>query len=174
MLSIKTKETKQSTSCEGVSFTIRKLSRIQRSQRDLPIFEQRLKADDLMRRFWELTKEREALKAGDPAAGNLDKEIASVDYEFALIQSSHLAPASIRAGLVSITGLEIDGQPATPEMIATNATPELDDLVREIYAECEVASGLTGAQKKNSPSPTTSNEPGIGEATSSTAGPASA
>jgi len=226
MISVKTQETKQSTSCEGVSFTIRKLSRIQRSLRDLPIFEQRLKADDLTRRWWEIKQEQEKLEAANPkivaitsrisvlnveistltdeqratspphpllsGREDLDRaraalvaanpqlvevglQLAAVDYEFSLVLSSYLLPASIRAGLVSIEGLEIDGKPATPELLTTCATPELDDLVREIYAECEIASGLTSTQRKNSQPLIISTEPVVSEATkSSTAVTASA
>lgn len=174
MFSVQTQETKKSTTCEGVSFTIRKLSRIQRSLRDLPIFEQRLKADECSSRFWELTAQKEKAEKQGTVAPELTAQIASADYEFSLYLVGYLYPASIRAGLVSIDGLEINGQPATPELLVTCATPDLDELVREIYSECEVASGLTVPQQKNLPSPITSNEPVVSEETSSIAVPASA
>lgn len=203
MLSIQTQETKQSTTCEGVSFTIRKLSRIQRSLRDLPIFEERLKAENLSTRWWELQKEKEALCASDSEISAIDQQLstlpdvspekkdleatreklcaanpsiakvaaqmASVDNEYGLMVLAHMVPASIKAGLVSITGLEINGQPATPELLVTCATPEVNELLSEIYAECEAASGLTSTQKKNSQSPITSSEQMTGDSKSSTA-----
>lgn len=213
MISIAPQETKQSTTCEGVSFVIRKLSSIQRSVRDLPIFEHILKAQELTKRFWELTGEREKLEkaspawplilritdlekredlnesevgdlvslrhrlaeiADEPALVSIRAQAKAVDFEFSLIQAAYLVPAAIRAGLVSIAGVEIAGVAATPESIATNATPELNDLVREIYVECEFGAGLLPVQRKNSQSPIISNEPGTGEKNSSTAATASA
>ena len=79
MISVQTQETKKSTSCEGVSFTIRKLSRIQRSVRDLPVFEHQLKSDDLTRRWWELKQEQEKLESADPTIAALSLKITSIN-----------------------------------------------------------------------------------------------
>jgi hypothetical protein len=165
MLSIQSKTTAESAVCPGVKFTVRRLNKIQRSARDLPVMEPRMRYTEISERYFEL----KGLKEPTPET---EREARMIDYEAGLIINEHLKPASIRAALVSIEGLEIDGKPATADSLLADGSPDTDGLIDEIYAACEIASGLSGTQQKNLQSPSTSVEPADGETGGSTADPA--
>lgn len=98
------------------------------------------------------------------------KRRAALDYIAGLIKDEHLKPATIRAGLVSIEGLTIDGKSATPEALI--GAGDFDELIDEIYAACEAVSGLNDEARKNLESPTTSTGPVATDLTTSGADPA--
>lgn len=165
MLSIQSKTTIESESCPGVTFTVRRLNKIQRSVRDLPVMEPRMRYTEISERYFELKGRKEQTP-------ETLRETKMLDYEAGLVINEHLKPASIRAALVSIEGLEIDGKPATVDSLLADGSPDTDALIDEIYQACEIAAGLTGTQQKNSPSPSTSVEPVDGGISGSTATPA--
>ncbi|HWC99462.1 MAG TPA: hypothetical protein VG456_22035 [Candidatus Sulfopaludibacter sp.] len=107
---------------EGVSYTVVKLS-----------FARRM---ELMRRVRDLAKRVEFLEAGQEAAGTMEAALlrAEVDRLF------------LAWGLRAVTGLAIDGENASPELLAEKG-PE--DLFREALAAVRAAAGLSDAERKN-------------------------
>jgi hypothetical protein len=106
----------------GVSFTIRKIS-----------FERRV---ELTRRLREVIQKVEFLEAGTDPRESIEAALLETE-----IDRSYLL-----WGLAEVRGLEVDGKPATPEILAS-AGPE--DLAREIVAAIRAACGLTEAERKN-------------------------
>jgi len=90
-----------------------------------------------------------------------------VDLQAQMVRDEHFKPAAIRASLVKIDGLEIDGKPATAELLLASTGADYDELIDEIYLACEAAAGLSADQQKNSQSLTTSTEPVVGDPTAS-------
>lgn len=154
-MQITSKKTIESIAVPGVTFTVRRLNKIQRAKRDRPVMAERL-------RFGTALREREAIKPmKEPArvlSADLQKEYDAFNYEATLLYEEYLVPASISAALVSITGLEIDGTAITSaSALLESGTTETDTLFDEIYGACESASGLSDAERKNSKSPITSD-----------------
>lgn len=91
---------------------------------------------DLMRRIRELARQAEFLDAAQDAGGKMDAALleAEIDRTYLLW------------GLREVSGLDIDGAPATPESLAA-AGPE--DLCREAAEAVRSAAGLTSAERKN-------------------------
>lgn len=112
----------QSERSTGVSYTVARVS-----------FERRL---ELMRRIRELANRLEFLEAGQEPADKMDAALlrAEVDRIWLLW------------GLREVTGLDVDGKPATPESLAS-AGPE--DLFREALAAVQSQTGLTASERKN-------------------------
>jgi hypothetical protein len=106
----------------GVTFTVAKMS-----------FSRRL---ELMRRIRELAGRIEFLDAGQAPGNKMDAALLRVEidrlYAF--------------WGLRAVSGLELDGVPATPELLA-EAGPE--ELFREAVAAVRAETGLTAAERKN-------------------------
>ena len=107
---------------EGVSYTVAKLS-----------FARRM---ELMRRVRDLARRLEFLEAGEEAAGTMESGLlrAEVDRLF------------LTWGLRAVSGLAIDGEAATPELLA-EAGPE--NLFREAVAAVRAAAGLNASERKN-------------------------
>ena len=162
MLQIESKRIIESSTTPGVTFTVRRLNRVQRARRDLTVIGPRMKFTAAIERYREL----EALKA---RTAEHDTEMRALDYEVGLIANNDLKPASITASLVSIAGLEIDGLPATVQTLIENGGPDTDALMDEIYLACEEASSLSGADAKNSQSPSTLPVATDGETSATTA-----
>ena len=138
----------------GVVFHVRTLNVIQRAIRDSEISEHRHEHSRLLT---ERAVQFEALvgKTGTPeertVRANLlppdsKAAILNLDEAAELIFNQHIAPATIRKALASIDGYEIDGAPATAELMILHAP---DDLLRECFEACERGSGLTEEQAKN-------------------------
>lgn len=108
----------------GVVFFVRRMS-----------FGRRL---ELTRTIRDLAQKRAFLEAGedgDPvAAADSALTTAALDREYLIW------------GLERVEGLEIDGRPATPELLL-DAGPE--ELVREALAAVQQEIGLSGAERKN-------------------------
>ena len=106
----------------GVTFTIAKISFARRTE--------------LMRRIRELARRAEFLAAGQELGEKMDGALiqAEIDRIYAMW------------GLRAISGLQLDGAPATPELLA-EAGPE--DLFREVVAAVRAETGLTAAERKN-------------------------
>jgi len=91
---------------------------------------------ELMRQIRELAGRAEFLAAGDDIGGKMDAALLEVEIE----------RLYVKWGLREITGLEVDGSPATPDSLA-EAGPE--DLFREAFTAVRAAAGLSSAERKN-------------------------
>jgi hypothetical protein len=91
---------------------------------------------DLMRRVRELAGRAEFLSAGEDAGAKMDAALLEVEIE----------RLYVLWGLREVSGLEVDGAPATPESLAESG-PE--DLFREALAAVRAAAGLSDAERKN-------------------------
>jgi hypothetical protein len=91
---------------------------------------------ELMRRVRELSRRVEFLEAGEDAGGRMDAGLlrAEIDRMFVLW------------GLDSITGLEVDGETATPETLVERGPEE---LFREALAAVHRQTGLSEEERKN-------------------------
>jgi hypothetical protein len=121
-----------SSECAGVRFTVYRMS-----------FGRRL---ELTRRVRELLGKLEFVRAGQGGSAE--------DAEAALL-AGEIDREYTRWGLASLEGLEIDGQPATPEDLIEKG-PE--GLVGEVLAAIRREAGLDGEERKNSASHSTSSE----------------
>lgn len=157
MFSFSSKQTQESAACPGVRFTVRRLNDIQRARRNLKLIEARAHLTELSARFED---------AGNGGADLVSPEQMRADHEIGLAINIDMKPAYIRAGLISIEGLEIDGAAATVDTLIEFGPT---DLVNEVYGACALASGLTADQSKNSPSPGTSAVPEAGPESSTIA-----
>ena len=91
---------------------------------------------DLARRVRELTSRMEFHDAGSSPQDDLAASMASLEIDGLYIEF----------GLASIEGLEIDGQPATPDLlIARGPEPLCREIVEAVKAEC----GLSAEERKN-------------------------
>ena len=138
-----------SASTPGVHFTIRKISFGRRTE--------------LLRRVRELTRKIEFLEAGQrlasggggpqPMDSRPEGRATQVVFGEALGERAEAALLGREAdrvylewGLVSVEGLEIDGEAATLEgLIASGPEPLCDEILRAIQAEC----GLSAEERKN-------------------------
>jgi len=112
----------ESEIASGVTYTVAKVS-----------FERRL---ELMRRIRELAKRMEFLEAGQEPGGKMDAALLRTEIDRIWLMW----------GLRAISGLEIDGNAATPELLA-NAGPE--DLFHEALTTVRAQAGLSSAERKN-------------------------
>lgn len=134
-----------SASMPGVRFTIRKISFGRRTE--------------LLRRVRELTRKIEFLEAGQGLDSRPEGRATEVRdgsqavFGEALGERAEAALLGREAdrvylewGLVSVEGLEIDGEAATLEgLIASGPEPLCDEILRAIQAEC----GLSAEERKN-------------------------
>ena len=111
-----------SRSCPGVTYTIRCMS-----------FGRRL---ELLKSVRDAARELEFRVAGD----------AVEDRAHAAVQSARVEELYLQWGLQSVSGLCIDGEEATPEMLVERG-PEL--LCREIAAEIRRECALSDEERKN-------------------------
>jgi hypothetical protein len=115
-------ETTDSTVAFGVSYAVAKMS-----------FGRRV---ELMRRIRELASRKEFVEAGDTPDEKME----------AALLASEIDRIYLLWGLKEVTGLELDGLPATPESLAASG-PE--DLFREALAAVKQQCGLSEAERKN-------------------------
>ena len=115
-------ETVQSSLAPGVSYTVAKMS-----------FGRRV---ELTRRIRELAAKKEFLEAGENPDEKMD----------AALLASEIDRIYLLWGLREVTGLELDGQPASPETLAA-CGPE--DLFREALTVVKQQCGLSNAERKN-------------------------
>ncbi len=91
---------------------------------------------ELTRRVWELASRLECLAAGNDPKEKLEAALAAGEIE----------RVYLNWGLLGIEGLVVDGQAATPELLAA-AGPE--ELTREIIDAIKTESGLATDEAKN-------------------------
>ena len=114
--------TVESRVARGVTFTLAKIS-----------FGRRV---ELMRRVRELAGRMEFLEAGQAPGDKMDAALLQTEIDRLFMTW----------GLRAVSGLELDGADATPELLA-EAGPE--DLFREALAAVRAETGLTEAERKN-------------------------
>jgi len=140
-MKLRSKITHESKTVEGVRFTVRVLNQIRKAVREEGLVQVRA----------QIRAKHDAIRnAGDDV-----NQIATLADEAAILASKHVTPAYLRAGLISIEGLEIDDKPITTVEDVLEFAP--DELLDEILTACNDASGLSEEQQKNSQSPTTSS-----------------
>ncbi|HXM41610.1 MAG TPA: hypothetical protein VN924_10180 [Bryobacteraceae bacterium] len=115
-------ETIHSTVAHGVSYTVAKMS-----------FGRRV---ELTRRIRELASRKEFVEAGDSPNEKME----------AALLASEIDRIYLLWGLKEVTGLELDGLPATPESLAASGPEE---LYREALAAVKLQCGLSDAERKN-------------------------
>jgi len=115
-------ETIGSTVAAGVSYTVAKMS-----------FGRRV---ELTRRIRELAARKEFMEAGDTPNEKMEGALLA----------SEIDRIYLLWGLKEVTGLELDGLPATPESLAASG-PEA--LFREALAAVKQQCGLAEAERKN-------------------------
>jgi hypothetical protein len=106
----------------GVAFVVSRMS-----------FERRM---DLIRRVRELSLKCEFLEAGESAEDKLQSALVSGEIDRLYVSW----------GLRELVGLDVDGVPATPQLLAF-AGPE--DLFREVVSAIKSECGLSEAERKN-------------------------
>jgi len=155
MHSLKSKFTEASKKYPGVTFTVRNLNAMRRAERDAAIASHRLEYSRLIA---ERATQWKALAGEDGTieernarvnALPVDKRLAilEMDEKAQHIYERFMLPNAIRAGFISVEGLELDG-------VATPSVDDLlsgapDDLIEEIYTACVRGSGLTEDEAKN-------------------------
>ncbi len=144
-------QTIESTARPGVTFVVRRLNKIQRAQRDAKLIDARARIAAIYERMRPMFNDDSTVRPE-----RLD-EFQKLDNEVGMSMVTDLYPAYVRAGLLSISGYEIAGKPATIESLLSDGE---DALLDEIYAACVANGGLTAEQEKNSQSPATSPEVG--------------
>ena len=106
----------------GVTFTVRRMSFTRRT--------------DLMRRIRELAGRMEFLEAGQSPQEQMDAGLLRAEIDRVYLEW----------GLTGVEGLTLDGEPATPELLA-RIGPE--DLFQEALQAVRTEAGLSEAERKN-------------------------
>ena len=155
MHSFNSEFTEKSKKFEGVAFTVRTLNTTKRAERDAKIAAERLQYTRLSAeratKFKELVgedgtpEERNAKVNAMPLEKRVD--LLYLDEQAQHIYDSVIAPSTIRAALISVTGLELNGvkEPKVEQIIADAP----DELLAEIHEACVRGSGLTEGEAKN-------------------------
>lgn len=186
MLSLKTKETIELKSAPGVTVTARILSRAAVMRRDMGTIDARRRQAIAFAKRAEIftppksdaktdagkaaaAKERDELYAALPVEQRLAFE--QLTEELITIGDLEIRPAVIRAGIIAVDGLEIDGAAGDVVGMIEHGSEE---MLQEVYEICEARAGLQEDVAKNLQSPTTSPGPVAGENLSTTAASASA
>jgi hypothetical protein len=112
----------ESASMPGVKYRIARMS-----------FARRM---ELIRRIRDLAAKAEFLEAGGGAEGKLDAALLAREVD----------RAYLGWGLIAVTGLDVDGEPATPETLIERGPEELaSEIAAAVKREC----GLTAEERKN-------------------------
>ena len=115
-------EITESLAAPGVTYTVAKMS-----------FGRRV---ELTRRIRELGLRKEFLEAGAKPDEKMEAALAAAEID----------RITLLWGLIEVSGLELDGEAATPESLAA-CGPE--DLFREALAAVRAQCGLSEAERKN-------------------------
>jgi len=91
---------------------------------------------DLMRRIRELVRQQEFLRASEQPGDKMDAALAETEIN----------RVYLKWGLKAVSGLTIDGEEATPELLAESG-PE--DLFREAVEAVRRETGLSEEERKN-------------------------
>lgn len=145
----------ESKAAPGAVFVIRTLNSIQRARRDASIAEQRL---EFTRVSAELAALRKALIGNDGTVedNRAKYDALSIDDKMKLdflaakqnsLYEEYVVPANLKAGIVKIEGLKLDGQVVETVEQLYEAP---DALINELYEQCQAAAGLSEEEQKNS------------------------
>ena len=137
--------TRKSEAAEGVSYVVRRLSFLKRAERDATIAEYQHRMDDLSVEIRNATPSTKTLDEAEEVIQS-SPELRRALEERERLMITHVIPAVIRAGLVSIEGLTVEGKPMTVEQFLDLADR---DLISEAYSWCEAASKMTSEALKN-------------------------
>jgi hypothetical protein len=91
---------------------------------------------ELTKRIRELARKMEFLEAGNDTNDKIESALLATEVD----------RLYLLWGLTKVQGLELDGQPATPELLAA-VGPE--DLCREVLEAIKAECGLSEAERKN-------------------------
>jgi hypothetical protein len=91
---------------------------------------------ELMRKIREISRRMEFLAAGDDLQERIEANLLAHEID----------ATYMRWGLVEVTGLDIDGEAATAELLIEKGP---DELAKEIVAAIRSQSGLNDAERKN-------------------------
>jgi len=144
----------------GVKFTVRKFNVWQRLERDADIADQVLRVE-------QIAAEHRVLAEDD------EKRRVELNAEFMRINNGIIAPVVMKAGLVSIKDLLVDGEPVTDYDGLVKCGAVSSDFITELFIACQCAAGVYGDERKNSASPGISTGRTDGPNQNSTAGNAS-
>lgn len=148
-MNFESKITHESRTVPGVKFTVRRLNVVQRAKRDAPLLQQRVRLTEIDHRLRSLPEI--PVDGHDP----FGPDRAALNVELQDLENLHFRPAYLRAGLISVEGIEIDGAPVTAQTLIESGP---DDLIIEIYNACMSASEMNAVQQGNLQSPITSAE----------------
>lgn len=150
-----TKRTIESKVHPGCSFTVRTLNTIQRARRDSTVSAARLTYTQAHAELETLRKSY--IGEGGSAEERIERYKALkpeqrvrlddlMDQERRIYEEKIL-PAEVKAALLSIIGLEIDGEAITTAEAFLETAP--DELLAEVHDQCINSSGLTEEETKN-------------------------
>ena len=91
---------------------------------------------NLMRKVREMARQIEFLEAGEKASDKMDAALAQAEIDRMYLSW----------GLQAVSGLELDGVEATPDLLAERGPEE---LFREALAAVRAETGLSAEQRKN-------------------------
>jgi hypothetical protein len=151
--------TTESTACPGVTFTLNKMTEGRRIKLRLTMAEKTAKLREIMVEVNRLREDPEPNQAR--VAELLDTVTETLEDE--------ITPAWVKWGLHSITGLTIDGQEATPDLLIADGPR---DLYKEIAAAIKSEAGLSEEAQGEFVPPITSGAQVTGGVTSTDATPA--
>ncbi len=138
---------RESESCPGVSFLLRKMTEGRRLEYRAKLREPNAKLRDILREQGKLLEV--------PADARDHDKIMDLQDQYEGLQIEILNPETLKWGVKQIEGLEVDGKTLTLE----DWKEWPSHLFAEILEAVNQESQLNGGEIKNSPSPTTSGEP---------------
>ena len=162
MISLTSKMTMDSKLLPGARVHLRKFNVQNRAHIVLALAEYRAKVNTLYRQMIPLaivpdeTDETGAVtKPGDSPDVRERKTIErlALQTEIAALEDAYIKPALLRAYVVSIDGVELDGEPLSAETLVSGAHPSFAD---EVYTFMEANNGLPPFVSSSSPSPSPS------------------
>ena len=159
-MDFKSTETYPSEVYRGVQYTVRKLNIWQRLERDSGIGDDVARAQDI-------TAEYNTLPDSEL------KRKAELNREFLEVNHRKIMPVVMKAGLVSIKDLVVDGARVIDYDGLINCGAISSEFIDEIFVACQCAAGVYGDDRKNSASPGISTGRTDGPSQNSTAGNAS-
>lgn len=143
-------KTIQSEACDGVSFTVRKVTVRRRAELEDKQSKYRERLRALHDERDPLSEEYGATPAGFPT--DKLKRLYELTQQIQRIDRDEMTPEAVRHCLVSIDGLTVDDQPATLDLVLANGPDELyEEIARAVASEL----GLLPDERKNSQSPST-------------------
>lgn len=173
MIALTSKMTMDSELLPGARVHLKKFSVERRARVVIALAEYRAKLNEIYRQMFdfivvpdETDETGKVIKPGDPPELRERKIIERVRLqgEITALEDAYLKPVQLREYVVSIEGVELDGEPMTPETLLSGGHPAFAD---EIYTWMEGHNGLPpfGGTSSSSPSPSPTPEAGTSPST---------